>query len=76
MALAGDKGVALDIALTTASAFGEDQARYVVTAPAGTAIPGATRIGTVGGNTVAGVALDALRRAHEGFFPALMNNEL
>ncbi len=76
MALAGDKGVALDIALTTASAFGEDQARYVVTAPAGTAIPGATRIGTVGGNTVAGVALDTLRKAHEGFFPALMDNEL
>ena len=76
MALAGNTGAALDITLTTASAFGEDQARYVVTAPAGTDIPGATRIGTVGGDTVADVALDMLRKAHEGFFPALMNNEL
>ena len=76
MALAGNKGATLDIALTAASAFGEDQARYVVTAPAGTDIPGATRIGTVGGDTVADVALDMLRKAHEGFFPALMNNEL
>ena len=76
MALAGGKGATLDAPLTTAAAFGEDQARYIVTAPAGADIPGATKIGTVGGDSVAGVALTTLRTAHEGFFPALMNNEL
>jgi hypothetical protein len=36
-------------------------------------IDGAVRIGTTGGDSVAGVALDTLRTAHEGFLPALMN---
>ena len=76
MALAGKIGATLDITLTTASAFGEDQGRYVVTAPAGVEIAGAVKIGTTGGDTVVGVALDALRAAHEGFFPALMDSEL
>ncbi|NWK95721.1 phosphoribosylformylglycinamidine synthase subunit PurL [Sphingobium lactosutens] len=76
MALAGKIGATLDIALTTASAFGEDQGRYVVAAPAGVEIAGAVKIGTTGGSSVAGVALDTLRTAHEGFFPALMDNEL
>ena len=76
MALAGKVGATLDIALTTASAFGEDQGRYVVTTAAGIDIPGAVKIGTVGGSMVAGVALDTLRTAHEGFFPALMDSEL
>jgi phosphoribosylformylglycinamidine synthase len=68
MALASGKGVALDASLSAAEAFGEDQGRFVVTAPAGVAIEGATRIGTVGGSTVAGVELSALREANESFF--------
>ena len=72
MALAGRIGAELD-ALTTAEAFGEDQGRYIVTTAPDAVIEGAVRIGTVGGDSVAGVALDALRTAHEGFFPALMN---
>ena len=76
MALAGKIGATLDVALTTASAFGEDQSRYVVTAPAGVEIAGAVKIGTVGGDSVVGVSIDALRTAHEGFFPALMDSEL
>ena len=76
MALAGGMGATLEVALTTASAFGEDQGRYVVAAPAGVEIAGAVKIGTTGGDSVAGVPLDMLRTAHEGFFPALMNNEL
>ncbi|MDF0541895.1 phosphoribosylformylglycinamidine synthase subunit PurL [Sphingobium sp. H39-3-25] len=72
MALAGKIGATLD-PMSTATAFGEDQGRYVVTAPAGTAIPGALRIGTTGGDSVAGVPLADLRAAHEGFFPALMD---
>ncbi|RJT25095.1 phosphoribosylformylglycinamidine synthase subunit PurL [Chakrabartia godavariana] len=72
MALAGKIGATLD-PMTTAEAFGEDQARYVVTTSADATIPGAVRIGTTGGDSVAGVALATLRTAHEGFFPNLMN---
>ena len=72
MALAGKIGAELD-SLTTAQAFGEDQGRYLVTTAADAVIEGAVRIGTTGGTNVAGVALDTLRTAHEGFFPALMN---
>jgi|TARA_R100000501_G_scaffold10060_3_gene19935 phosphoribosylformylglycinamidine synthase len=74
MALAGDKGATLD-ALDHPAAFGEDQARYVVTAPAGTDIEG-TRLGTVGGSTIAvggeNVALEALKAAHRDWLPNLM----
>jgi phosphoribosylformylglycinamidine synthase len=73
MALAGGIGATIDLALDTATAFGEDQGRYIVTAPAGVAIPGAQRIGTTGGDMVIGASLTALRTAHEGFFPALMD---
>lgn len=68
MALAGGKGCTLDVALTTASAFGEDQSRYVVTTKAGEVLEGATLLGTVGGSQVAGVELAALREANEAFF--------
>ena len=68
MGLAGGRGCALDIALDAAKAFGEDQGRYVVTAPAGRDVPGATRIGTVSGSSVAGVELAALREASDAFF--------
>jgi phosphoribosylformylglycinamidine synthase len=76
MALAGKIGATLDVTLTTASAFGEDQGRYVITTPADVVVPGAVKIGTVGGDSVAGVSIDTLRTAHEGFFPALMDSEL
>lgn len=68
MALAGGKGCALDVALTTASAFGEDQSRYVVTTRADDVLDGATRLGTVSGSQVAGVELATLREANEVFF--------
>jgi phosphoribosylformylglycinamidine synthase II len=68
MALASGKGCELDAALTTAEAFGEDQGRYVVTAPAGVEVPGAVRIGKVSGTSVAGVEISALREANEAFF--------
>ena len=63
-----------------ATAFGEDQGRYVVTSRNPETIQAAgfpmTRIGTTGGDSIRGagreVPLDELRRAHEGFFPALM----
>ncbi|WP_176595156.1 MULTISPECIES: phosphoribosylformylglycinamidine synthase subunit PurL [Sphingobium] len=76
MALAGKIGAELTIALTTASAFGEDQGRYIVTAAQGVEIAGAVKIGTTGGDKIASVALAELRGAHESFFPALMDAEL
>jgi len=68
MALGGGIGCTLEQALDAASAFGEDQSRYVVTTAAGAVLDGAERIGTVGGDTVAGVAVAALREANEAFF--------
>jgi len=69
-------------ALTTAEAFGEDQARFVVTCRPG-AFSGIMEspvalmpVGMVGGDTVQGVTLADLRAAHEGFFPALMSAAL
>ncbi|MFD1107195.1 phosphoribosylformylglycinamidine synthase subunit PurL [Sphingobium olei] len=76
MALAGNIGAETLTAFTPASAFGEDQGRYIVTTAPGVEIEGAVRIGTVGGDAVAGVPLADLRAAHEGFFPALMGGEL
>jgi phosphoribosylformylglycinamidine synthase len=65
-------------------AFGEDQGRYVVTAPRGwfAQIPTmARRIGSTGGDALVlpggrSMPLAQLRRAHEDFFPKLMGNEL
>ncbi|MBA4088878.1 MAG: phosphoribosylformylglycinamidine synthase subunit PurL [Novosphingobium sp.] len=68
MALAGGKGCTLDVGLTTAAAFGEDQSRYVVTTKAGEVLEGATKLGAVGGSQVAGVELAVLREANEAFF--------
>ena len=72
MALAGDIGADVD-AMTQAQAFGEDQGRYVVTTAEQADVLGAVRIGTTGGTSVGGVDVAALRSAHQGFFPALMN---
>lgn len=79
MALAGGIGAEIE-PLGHAAAFGEDQARYVVTtrnsdavlAAALTAGVTARRLGTTGGDRLAGVALGALRTTHEAFFPELM----
>lgn len=68
MALASGLGCVLDSEPSTAQAFGEDQSRYVVTVPAGSTLPGAVRIGTVGGTTVAGIEIAALREANDAFF--------
>jgi phosphoribosylformylglycinamidine synthase len=80
MALAGNVGAKLD-ELDHVRAFGEDQARYVVTtansdallAAALTAGVSARRIGVTGGDTLVGITLSDLRGAHEGFFPGLMH---
>src|SRR3546814_5474072 len=48
MALAGKIGAELDIALTTAGAYGEDQGRYIVAAAQGIEIPGDVTVGTTG----------------------------
>ncbi|MBI3435819.1 MAG: phosphoribosylformylglycinamidine synthase subunit PurL [Proteobacteria bacterium] len=91
MALAGGIGARLDAAPTGAPAhgfwFGEDQARYVVTASAADAETVGARaraaevalavIGTTGGDTLVipgepPVALDALRRRHESWLPEFM----
>jgi phosphoribosylformylglycinamidine synthase len=90
MALAGKQGAALaapDGLPRHAWAFGEDQARYIVTASRPDAVLAsakaagvpATVIGRVGGAqlTVQGadaISLDELRRAHEGWLPNYMTN--
>ena len=64
----------LDTALNAASAFGEDQGRYLVSAPQGIAIPNATQLGSVGGDSVAGISLARLREASDSFFRDWMEN--
>jgi phosphoribosylformylglycinamidine synthase II len=83
MALAGDVGAHIEPFGSAAEAFGEDQGRYLVTAPRGAEIPGAVAIGAVGGHgiqeTIAdgiNLGIDELRAAHEGFFPRLMGDSL
>ncbi len=88
MALASGVGVETtlpDVPNPAAILFGEDQGRALVAtndpegviAQASAANLFAARIGTTGGDAVSGpgfsVALADLRRAHEGFFPALMD---
>jgi phosphoribosylformylglycinamidine synthase len=76
MAMASGLGAVVEVALDAASAFGEDQGRYLVTAPAGVVIDGATRIGTVGGDTLVlngeTVTLADLKRTHEATLPAII----
>jgi phosphoribosylformylglycinamidine synthase len=80
MALAGRVGALLDPIDDPAVAFGEDQGRYLVTAPPGKSVPAGRRIGSVGGRAIeaggAAIGLDSLRNAHEGFFPRLMSGEI
>ncbi len=81
MALAVGIGASIDAEMlaSAAAAFGEGQGRYLVTmAPGsiGEAPVRMRRIGTTGGDHVAGVALTALRAAHEGALPAMIRNEI
>ncbi|HEX8669632.1 MAG TPA: phosphoribosylformylglycinamidine synthase subunit PurL [Allosphingosinicella sp.] len=83
MALAGRVGAFLDPIYDPAVAFGEDQGRYVVTAPQDIDIPNARCIGSVGGwglqmtaGDAATIDYHAIREANEGFFPKLMGGEL
>ncbi|RVT43508.1 phosphoribosylformylglycinamidine synthase subunit PurL [Sphingobium algorifonticola] len=81
MALAGGIGATLKDIGDHLTAFGEDQARYVVTSGAADVIQAAgiavTRIGTTGGDAIVlnggAISLADIRTAHEGFFPALMD---
>jgi phosphoribosylformylglycinamidine synthase II len=68
MAMASGLGVKLDVALDAASAFGEDQSRYIVTTASDVVLEGATKLGTVGGFDVAGVPVARLKEANEAFF--------
>jgi phosphoribosylformylglycinamidine synthase len=74
MALAGGLGCSLDTALNAAQAFGEDQGRYVVTAPASEELENAVPIGKIGGDAVGGAALAALREASDSFFRDWMDD--
>ena len=73
-------GATVELALDAGSAFGEDQGRYLVTAPAGVAIAGAVRIGTVGGDALVlggeRVTLIELKRIHEATLPAMLKGEI
>ncbi|MDE2403501.1 MAG: phosphoribosylformylglycinamidine synthase subunit PurL [Sphingomonadales bacterium] len=68
MAMASGLGAEIAMPASAAEAFGEDQSRYVVTTRGDATVAGATRIGTVGGTSLAGVAISALRAANEAFF--------
>jgi phosphoribosylformylglycinamidine synthase II len=85
MACAGGIGAKIETSGGSAYFFGEDQGRYLVTAAAAqpvlaeaaaAGVP-VVRIGLTGGDALAfpgeaPVAVEALRQAHEGFFPSLM----
>ena len=84
MAMAGGIGAEIEAAGGAGFYFGEDQARYVVTAASAQAVLAAAaagvpvaQIGVTGGDALkfpgeAPIAIEALRQAHEGFFPSLM----
>ncbi|WP_164118012.1 phosphoribosylformylglycinamidine synthase subunit PurL [Sphingorhabdus sp. Alg239-R122] len=74
MALAGNMGCKLDVALSTAAAFGEDQGRYAIVTDKDESIENAVLLGTVGGSSVADVSLTDLRAAHKSFFKDWMGD--
>jgi phosphoribosylformylglycinamidine synthase len=91
MALAGNKGAAFnrDVPEHAEFMFGEDQGRYLVTAPQGGDLYDALSeagvphmfLGNVTGDAIRfcrlpEVSIADLRAAHEGFFPKLMGSEL
>ena len=77
MALAGGIGASINanVISTAAAAFGEGQGRYLITMPPSQISEAPVRmqrIGTTGGDHVAGIALTALRAANEGALPAML----
>ncbi len=88
MAMAGNIGATIDISVTYARAFGEDQGRYIITAPQESAeriltkAPemgvSATVIGDTGGMSLKlgkeEVSLIELQKAYSGTLPKLMDN--
>ncbi|WP_075215675.1 phosphoribosylformylglycinamidine synthase subunit PurL [Mongoliimonas terrestris] len=92
MAMAGSLGakVSLDGITPHVALFAEDQARYLVTVPAGQAeavaadaqsagVP-VVRLGTVGGDALnlgaaGAISVETLRDTHEGWFPRFMGGE-
>jgi len=76
MAMAGNLGATLDIELNAAQAFGEDQARYLVTTAPGVDLPGARKLGTVGGDSLVGVKIAKLKAENERFFREWMEGAL
>ena len=73
MAMASGIGCTVDGTLDAASAFGEDQSRYIVTTAVGEVLPApARRIGTTGGVAVNGqgftVPIATLKARNEAFF--------
>jgi phosphoribosylformylglycinamidine synthase len=88
MALAGGIGVALDLDTDIALLFGEDQGRYILSAPviaassileqAKAAGIAASLLGRTGGDKIIlegadEISLSKIRSAHEGWFPAYMS---
>ncbi len=90
MAIAGNIGANIDISTDVARAFGEDQARYIITVPNEfaerilTRAPAegvsATVIGETGGDSItvgnASIKVSELREAYEGTLPKFMAGEL
>jgi phosphoribosylformylglycinamidine synthase len=86
MAIAGNIGATLDISTDVARAFGEDQARYIITVPNEYAERILTRapeqgvsaiaIGETGGDAInigaASIKLNELRESYEGTLPNFM----
>jgi phosphoribosylformylglycinamidine synthase len=72
MALASGLGCSLEQIGDHFTAFGEDQARYIVTSAEADRIQAAGipmhRIGSVGGDSVSGVPISDLREANKSFF--------
>ena len=74
MALASGVGFELNFTPTTAEAFGEDQARYLVVTNADAEIENAIALGTAKGADIFGVPINQLRNAFEGFLPKIMEH--
>ena len=88
MAISGNIGATLDISCDVARAFGEDQARYIITVPNEYAERILTRapeqgvtaiaIGETGGDSIkvgeASVKISELRDSYEGTLPKFMNS--
>ena len=89
MAIAGNLGARIDIACDYARAFGEDQGRYILTAPHELAerillkAPeegvAAIAIGETGGDSIifndAEISVEELRKSNKNFLPNLMSNK-